>query len=175
MCSILYVFLVSIALTCVGIVSTYECSKDRCWNGLDRTDASAILAAGLMATKIVPCLLLVFNMREFLCEDKDESDDWTDVITFVLFILSIPAATLISIVGYVGMRACLHGTCWSHVDANGSLAMLVCAQALDLVYALIFVVVVVDKPISSVIKAIIKFFAIFRKRKVLPITNYVNA
>ena len=163
---LLYIYLISTIFTCIGIASAYECSKDRCWKNVDRPDASAMLAAGLMATKIIPCLLLVFNIREILSDDEG-----VDLAVTLLSISSILAAAAVSIVGYVSLRACFHGQCWNHVDTEAALAMLVCGQAWDSigVFALPFVLFVVIGTILGIIDAIVIFFTRLTKiRRVLP-------
>ncbi len=175
MFSIFFVFVVLTTFTYIGIVSTYECSKDHCWDGVDRTDASAMLAAGLMATKIVPCLWLAFNFR---LSDVNKGADWIDVTIICLIVCSFPAATITSIVGYISLRACLLGRCWNFVDAKKSLIMLVCGQAWDLIFWLPMVVlsaVFWYKTISSTYAAIINFLHKFRKTKVLPVTDENDA
>lgn len=179
MFSILFVFVVLTTFTYIGIVSTYECSKAQCWDGVDRTDASAMLAAGLMATKIVPCLWLAFNFR--LSDVKKCADDWIDVTLICLIVCSFPAATIASVVGYISLRACLLGRCWNFVDAKKSLIMLVCGQTWDLVFLLPLAVLSVvlwyydSKTISSNLAAIINFLHKFRKRKVFPVTDENDA
>ena len=165
---LLYIYLISTILTCIGIASAYECSKDRCWKNVDRTDVSAMLAAGLMATKIMPCLLLVFNIREILSDEEG-----VDLAITLISISSILAAAAVSIVGYVSLRACFHGQCWNHVDTEAALAMLVCGQAWDLgVFALPFVLFFV---IWTILHAIGIFFTrLTRKRKVLPVMDDVR-
>lgn len=157
--------MISTILTCIGIASAYECSKDRCWKNVDRTDASAMLAAGLMATKIMPCLLLVFNIREILSDEEG-----VDLAVTLISISSILAAAAVSIVGYVSLRACFHGQCWNHVDTEAALAMLVCGQAWDLgVFALPFVLYFVIWTILGIIDAIVIFFTRLTKmRRVQP-------
>ena len=174
-----YIYLILTILTCIGIASAYECSKDRCWENVDRTDASAMLAAGLMATKIIPCLLLVFNIRNKILFDDDKGEylHGVDLAITLLSIFSIPAAGATSVVGYVSLRACFHGQCWNHVDPEAALAMLVCGQAWDSIglFALPVVLFVVIETFLGIIDSIVQFFTRWAgKRKVLPVTNDVN-